>query len=128
MERNSTVQPGCTKQRNCQRKGLRERWNATLQERKPSLGRLSISTLQESVTRGREGHRNCCSHARDRQIPRILPGDDLRRFSSRRQPGRDSAITFIYTDFNEFDAFTPEATSTEAGPGRVRNGSKMGAP
>jgi len=59
---------------------------------------LSYLTLYKSQTnpsdRASLGDR--CSHARIGQISRLLPGDDLRRFSGRREPGGGKrAVSFI---------------------------------
>jgi hypothetical protein len=49
---------------------------------------ISDVALVESATGGREGPRNSSPDAGDRQIARILPRDDLRRFSCGRNLGR----------------------------------------
>src|SRR6266851_8067027 len=65
---------------------------ASYRQRNGILGNYLLQALQESVTCGRESHRNCWPDARDRQVSWLLLGDDLRGFSRGSQARRNLLV------------------------------------
>ena len=72
MERNSIVQPGCTKRKKCRRRDSKRSRTASYGERDGALGDDLLQAIQEPVAGRRASARNRRSDAGQRQISRLL--------------------------------------------------------
>ena len=104
------MQPGCTKPVSYPKSTLNTKWKS---EGHGTDRNHLFQAVQESDPSHRASCRDRRAHARFRQIPGLLPGDDLRRFPSRSKPGWRQPGCPALVSVTTVQAFAwPAATTT----------------